>query len=199
MATEVEMKFELNENFWTDINDPNKFTLKNISSDVWTFLVCKTLPTDIYDIMYREKDGVTDEKLLGTLKLPGEVSGWELLNINENIPEIKLKYTKLDNGGFVISIDNTVDTMIELGDSLDNRVQGLLLYNNNTNYVLGFTKLSNPVVVQNRIRIPYTGVLCGANVCSRFVNTPQEVIDYNELLNENKILKALLNELDDYI
>ena len=119
--------------------------------------------------------------------------------LNENIPEIKLKYTKLDNGGFVISIDNTVDTMIELGDSLDNRVQGLLLYNNNTNYVLGFTKLSNPVVVQNRIRIPYTGVLCGANVCSRFVNTPQETIDYNELLNENKILKALLNELDDYI
>lgn len=199
MATEAEMEFEINRNFWTDINDPNKFTLKNIDTDVWTFLVCKSLPTDVYDITYQEKDGITDETVLGTLKLPGEVSGWELLNINENIPQIKLKYTKLNDGGFVISVDNTVDTMIEIGDSVDNIVQGLLLYNNNTNYVLAFAKLTNPIQVQNRIRVPYNGVICGANICSRIINTPESTINYNDLLEENKTLKALLEDIDDYV
>lgn len=199
MATEAEMEFELNRNFWTDINDPNKFTLKNINSDVWTILVCRSLPTDIYDITYQEKDGISDEALLGTLKLPGEVSGWELLNISENIPQIKLKYTRLNDGGFVISVDNTVDTMIEIGDSVDNLVQGLLLYNNNTNYMLAYARLSNPIQVQNHIRIPYNGVICGANICSRIVNTTQETIDYNQLLEENKTLKSLLEDIDDYV
>lgn len=198
MPTEVEMNFELNKNFWTDINNPNKFTLKNIESDTYSFLVCSEVPNDIYDITYQTKDGVTDENILGTLKLPGEVNNWELLNINENLPRIKLKTTILQNGGFVISMDNTVDTMIELGDSVDNRIQGLILYNNNTNYMLAYATLPYTVQVENRIRIPYNGSICGVNVCSRLL-TNENVIDYNDIIEENNTLKELLNELDDYI
>ena len=199
MSTEVEFEFELNENFWTDINNPSKFTLKNIDKDSYSFLVCSKVPSDIYDITYREKDGITDENVLGTLKLAGEVDGWELLNINENVPEIKLKCTRLDNGGFVISIDNTVDTMVEIGDNVDNQIQALLLYNNTTNYMLAYAKINNPIQTNNYIRIPYNGVICGANVCSRIVNTTQEEIDYNVINEENKKLRALLEELDDYV
>lgn len=199
MSTEVEFEFELNENFWTDINNPSKFTLKNIDKDSYSFLVCSKVPSDIYDITYREKDGITDENVLGTLKLAGEVDGWELLNINENIPEIKLKCTRLDNGGFVISIDNTVDTMVEIGDNVDNQIQALLLYNNTTNYMLAYAKINNPIQTTNYIRIPYNGVICGVNVCSRIVNTTQEEIDYNVINEENKKLRALLEELDDYV
>lgn len=199
MASEVEMEFNLNKNFWTDINNPNKFTLNNISSDVYSFLVCSEVPNDIYDITYQTKDGVTDENILGTLKIPGEVSGWSLLNINENLPRIKLKTTILENGGFVISMDNTVDTMIELGDSVDNRVQGLILYNNSTNYMLAYATLPYTVQVENRIRIPYNGSICGVNVCSRLLNNAEMNADYNDLVEENTKLKELLNELDDYI
>lgn len=199
MSTEVEFEFELNENFWTDINNPSKFTLKNIDKDSYSFLVCSKVPSDIYDITYREKDGVTDENVLGTLKLAGEVDGWELLNINENVPEIKLKCTRLDNGGFVISIDNTVDTMVEIGDNVDNQIQALILYNNTTNYMLAYAKINNPIQTTNYIRIPYNGVICGTNVCSRIVNTTQEKIDYNITNEENDDLRALLKELDDYV
>lgn len=199
MASEVEMEFNLNKNFWTDINNPSKFTLNNISSDVYSFLVCSEVPNDIYDITYQTKDGVTDENILGTLKIPGEVSGWSLLNINENLPRIKLKTTILENGGFVISMDNTVDTMIELGDSVDNRVQGLILYNNSTNYMLAYATLPYTVQVENRIRIPYNGSICGVNVCSRMLNNAEMNADYNDLVEENTKLKELLNELDDYI
>lgn len=199
MTTEVTMKFELNENFWWDINNPNKFTLDNIEKDVWSFLVCSRVPSDIYDITWREKDGITDPNILGTLKLPGDVDDWELLNINENLPEIKLKATPLDNGGFIISIDNTTDVTIELGDSLNNQVQAILLYNNSTNYMLAFSKLTSPIQTENHIRIPYNGALCGANVCSRFINTTQNEIDINNLLEENRKLKELLNEISDYV
>lgn len=199
MTTEVTMKFELNENFWWDINNPNKFTLDNIEKDVWSFLVCSRVPSDIYDITWRKKDGITDPNILGTLKLPGDVDDWELLNINENLPEIKLKATPLDNGGFIISIDNTTDVMIELGDSLNNQVQAILLYNNSTNYMLAFSKLTSPIQTENHIRIPYNGALCGANVCSRVINTTQNEIDINNLLEENRKLKELLNEISDYV
>lgn len=199
MTTEVTMKFEINENFWWDINNPNKFTLDNIEKDVWSFLVCSRVPSDIYDITWREKDGITDPNILGTLKLPGDVDDWELLNINENLPEIKLKATPLDNGGFIISIDNTTDVMIELGDSLNNQVQAILLYNNSTNYMLAFSKLTSPIQTENHIRIPYNGALCGANVCSRVINTTQNEIDINNLLEENRKLKELLNEISDYV
>lgn len=199
MASEVEMEFKLNKNFWTDINNPSKFTLNNISSDVYSFLVCSEVPTDIYDITYQTKDGVTNEDVLGTLKLPGEVNNWQLLNINENIPRIKLKTTILQNGGFVISMDNNVDTMIELGDSVSNRVQGLILYNNNTNYMLAYATLPYAINVENRIRIPYNGAIAGINICSRMLNQSEINADYNDLLEENNRLKELLSELDDYI
>lgn len=199
MTTEVSMMFEVNENFWWDINNPNKFTLDNIEKDVWSFLVCSRVPSDIYEITWRKSDGVTDPNILGTLKLPGDVEDWELLNINENLPQIELVAKKLDNGGFIISINNTTDVMIEIGDSLDNQVQAILLYNNSTNYMLAYSMLSTPIATQNYIRIPYNGAICGANICSKMVNTTQENIDMNNLLEENAKLKALLDEIDDYV
>lgn len=199
MTTEVSMMFEVNDNFWWDINNPNKFTLDNIEKDVWSFLVCSRVPSDIYEITWRESDGVTDPNILGTLKLPGDVEDWELLNINENLPEIKLEAKKLDNGGFVINIANTTDVMIEIGDSLDNQVQAILLYNNSTNYMLAYSVLGTPIITQNHIRIPYNGSICGANVCSKMVNTSEDAIQMKELMEENKKLKQLLNEISDYV
>ena len=89
--------------------------------------------------------------------------------------------------------------MVEIGDNVDNQIQALLLYNNTTNYMLAYAKINNPIQTTNYIRIPYNGVICGVNVCSRIVNTTQEEIDYNVINEENKKLRALLEELDDYV
>ena len=65
--------------------------------------------------------------------------------------------------------------------------------------MLAYATLPYVVNVENTIRIPYNGAIAGVNVCSRLLNQSEMNADYNDLLEENKKLKELLSELDDYI
>lgn len=169
------LSFSLNKRFFKDINKANCFSLNSMNQgesedgDVYSLLLCSSLPDNVYDCVFDESDV---GKVAGTLKSPSQVAGWNTLIIEEEIPDLQLYVEFINEGeaGFIIHIANNSDIQINLGDEEDLVLKGIIIYNTRTNYMLSFSRLSSPIHIKNFITIPIDSDLGGVGVCNAQVN-----------------------------